>query len=215
MAAEKRLGQRAPETRLEMRKACDEGRDGVVAEPCEVRHVDARAREVRARDQRVGVDEVERESRGETCDHHADREVPPASSENGRREPGEDDREPHDDSGRVHAELGEAVDALVEPHPLQGGGHDDEREREQRRGQEAECPRAAPGGVDREQQRQHEQRHGDELEEAVARVLRVRQVRAHLHEVGAAEQVAELDDDEGEKQDVERRERDRKLGRAE
>ncbi len=156
----------------------------------------------------------------ETAHEGTDREqVSPAAKDRGGG-PGEDDREPDHERGRVHAKLGEAVLALVEPHPLQRRDHDDSQEDEERTGQHPEehvvaSSLAAPKPVSEQEERQNEGCDGHELEEAVPRVLRVAEARTPFDERAAAEQVADLNEDEREEEQVQAAEHDGDLGASE
>ena len=77
-------------------------------------------------------------------------------------------------------------------------------------------PRIAPAQpVGDAEERQDERRDRDELEEPVPCVFRIRQARPRLDQGLSSEQVAELNEHEGEKEQVEQRQDDGELGPAE
>ena len=67
--------------------------------------------------------------------------------------------------------------------------------------------RVAQQPVRAEQEGEHQAAGGDELEEPPPCVFGVRQVGGALHQLGAAEEVTELDDDEDEKQQIDETQR--------
>jgi hypothetical protein len=149
-------------------------------------------------------------------DERAERKSPAPPPQHRRREPQQHCAHHQEHRHDVEALLGEAVRLLVKPHPLQRGRQYCKHQHDLRTGQDAEHhliarPVAPEQRVRREQQRQHQRHYGDQLEEAAPRILRVCQARRHMDQIAAAEQVAELHDDEREEEQTEQAERGAEL----
>lgn len=113
---EERRCELAPLRRRKRVQPTQQDRDGVVAEARDVGHVELRPVEVRACDQRVGIEQVDRGRRSEAGDEGAHGEEMPAAPQRSHPEPQEHDAEPEDHPRRVEPQLGQGVGALVETH---------------------------------------------------------------------------------------------------
>jgi hypothetical protein len=211
-------GKRCAKVGTKLRYARDERWNGVVAQAGQICDVDARSIEIRSRDQRVRIDGVGRHDRRKAGNECTDRKPAPPVAQNRCRQPREDDPKPQHEARHVDAQLRQTKFALIQPHALQRRSHHHEEQHD-----EHECERAAQAltsapphrPVGEQQDGQRERRDGDQLEEAMARVFRIRETGLRLDMRAAPEQVAELDGDEREEEQVESTEDDTDLDRTE
>ena len=115
--------------------------------------------------------------------------------------------EPSDASERVEPLLGPAVRELIELHPVRGGDDDHEcRDREGQRGADVKARAPRHHELNREEEASGKHGHRDELEEAAARVRRVREA-GRVQGVDPSEEIRDLEPDKEDKKRIHRDER--------
>ena len=148
----------------------------------------------------------------EALHQYSEGEAPALPAQRRPTEPRGDAGEVQHEGGRVQADFRKPVRTHVQPHPLERGRHDDREQQEQ---DDGELPERAlvrrrlvaeqPVGAG--EQGEHEGAGRHELEEAAAGVLGIREAARGDDERGAAEQVAQLNHYEDEKQQVHKAQR--------
>ncbi len=197
--------------RVEARERREQLGHGVRAErrsvPAVERAFRGGARKVDPHDKRVGVEQVQSREDGESLHEGAEREAPAPAPQRGPGEPHEHAREVDHKRRRVQPDLRQPERGDVKPHALEGGCHDDAEQREQH---DCQAPEPAllrawlvlDGPIRRDEDGEHQGARGDELQEPPPRVLCVCEARGPLDEVGPTKEIAHLDDDEREEQQI-------------
>src|SRR5439155_16572378 len=122
----------------------------------------------------------------------------------------ERERQERDRRRRVEAQLRPAIRLLIEIEPVPRGGEHHRGEREQREdGAEISAAATLHRQLQPEQQSANERDGGDELEETTAGVRAVRD-RGRVERVTSAEEIRELQGDEGREERRDENERDRR-----
>jgi hypothetical protein len=166
--------------------------------------------QVHGSDPGVRVHREERGDHGEARREPEEGEVPAATAQHGGHEQEGQDGEPPQEDGAVEPRFGEAVCHDIGAKPLDGGRDHRTQQEELESAEEPEDALAATGPfvegpVGNQQGRENERSCDDELREPLACVFRVGEAGCHLHEVASAEEVAELHEDEGHKEEIDHR----------
>ena len=198
---------------------------GVRAQRRRVGHVQrpppSGAAEIDLGDDPVRVRQVERGEHQPPRQQRARPEALAPAPQHRRDEPAENDHQPAHERRRVEPQLGQAELRRVEPHPEERGGehHVEEQEHDARTAGERGARRAgsrwSSQSVRGQEQRQRERRDGHQLEEPPPRIFSVAHARQLAHELVPAEEVAELHQHEGDKQQVHHRQHRADLAQAE
>ena len=197
-----------------MRERADEGWDGVVAEGRDIFGVEAAlaarwderwvqdASDVLFGDEAHRTDDVQRQADDQPRDDHDVADPPDPIGRQHHQQGDDHDGQQQHGGHHVEAQLRPAVRLLVQAQPQRGGGQNDPGQRGEGHGRRNGRPRSVrrqPIRNDDQAASHHRDRH--QLEEAAARVGRVRQPGS-THRVEPAKQVCRLERNEYAKQQV-------------
>ena len=151
---------------------------------------------------------MERPNQQKARDQSAEGKPFPMAAQHRPRKPDKDHGEPAHERSRVKTVFGEPVFALIEPHALECGSHNDEQQDDLnacQRPKQALVGRVllAEQPMSKKQEGKHQRCNRDEFEEAAPGVLGVGETRSDSHQRGAAKEVMNLHQHEGEEEQVE------------